>query len=120
MSIVPIRSLRHIAGPLGPTSIMKNDLINTEIEFNFNPFGGLNKEEIQQAIVSDFDFDSIIELVNSKEPKIIQLVGKKGRGKTLHLKLLGQILKQYPIFFLDNVRFGFKKLKISFLYGKKG
>ena len=74
-----------------------------EIEnFNFNPFGGLNETEIQEVIVPKIPVKSFLNLLNSKDQLIFQLVGKKGRGKTLHLKYLHQFVKDSPIFLLSN------------------
>lgn len=69
---------------------------------NFNPFGGLDKKEIKDAIVPRISANSFLELLNSSDQIIIELVGKKGRGKTLHLKYLHQVLNDYPIYLLNN------------------
>lgn len=70
-------------------------------DFNFNPFGGLEDREILRVIVPKFNTNAIIDLIHSKDQIIIELLGKKGRGKTLHLRYLNLVLKDYPIFFLN-------------------
>lgn len=69
---------------------------------NFNPFGGLNDREILEVIVPKYDFDVLINLLDTEEQIILELVGKKGRGKTLYLRCLYLLLGKYPIFYLDS------------------
>ncbi|MEO1260714.1 MAG: hypothetical protein AAFZ15_18090 [Bacteroidota bacterium] len=66
-----------------------------------NPFGGLTDQELRRAIVPNDILSDIIKDVESKESYMVQLVGKKGRGKTLHLKILQQLFDEYPIYLLD-------------------
>lgn len=76
-------------------------LQNTDISFNFNPFCGLSDEELEQVIVPKIDLPKLAKLVSNGQPKIVEFVGKKGRGKTSHLKLLQQHLSDYPLFLLN-------------------
>ena len=81
---------------------MKKKLAVNYSTFDFNPFGGLDDMEIQKVIVPKFDLDSIVDLITQKDQIIIELVGKKGRGKTLHLKYLNLLLDNSTIFYLDS------------------
>ena len=80
---------------------MKTNIAISQATFNFNPFGGLNDQEILKVIVPKFNFETLIELLDSKEQLIVEFVGKKGRGKTLHLRCLQLLLNKYPAFYLD-------------------
>lgn len=85
---------------------MRNLLVDMDFTYNFNPFSGLNDEEIFQAIVPRMDIEFIAEKIKSREPNVIEFVGPKGRGKTLHLRFLKLFFPEFPIFFLDkNSRF---------------
>lgn len=73
---------------------------NTISGFKFNPFSGLSDEELKQVMVPQINLPKLVKLIEDGQPKIIEFVGKKGRGKTSHLKLLHQQLPQYPFFSL--------------------
>ncbi len=79
---------------------MSNKITYNKSRFNFNPFGGLEDVEILNVIVPKVDLDSIINLINSEDQILIELVGKKGRGKTLHLRCLNLLLEDSSIFYL--------------------
>ncbi len=66
-----------------------------------NPFGGLTEEENLQTLVPQFDLDEIQQLIQNPEPKIIEFYGRKGRGKTTHLRALHQRFPEQPIVFLN-------------------
>lgn len=70
---------------------------NNNLTFRFNPFGGITPEELNQIIVPKFFFPKIKNLIESPTPMIIELVGKKGRGKTTHLTFLQQLFPHLPI-----------------------
>ena len=80
---------------------MKNEPTSLQSTFHFNPFGGLKESEIVDVIVPSINLDLLIESLNSSSEIIIELVGKKGRGKTLHLRYLKLIFPDCPIFFLN-------------------
>lgn len=58
-----------------------------------NPFGGLLDREIEQFIVPKFTIDEIESAFFHSNYDIIELKGKKGRGKTMHLKWLNSKLQ---------------------------
>ncbi|MFK8103339.1 MAG: hypothetical protein AB8G15_12470 [Saprospiraceae bacterium] len=64
---------------------------SNKLSFNYNPFGGLTDEELMQVIVPRESVGQILEDIKSEQPLMIELVGKKGRGKTSHLKLLHRL-----------------------------
>ena len=68
--------------------------------FHFNPFGGLTDEEIGQSIVPRACCDEICDWIESGAPGIVELAGRKGRGKTTHLVYLHTLYPAYPIFLL--------------------
>jgi len=69
-------------------------------KFNYNPFAGVDKEHIEDVIVPQFDIQAIVEKIRRKEDLIIELVGKQGRGKTMHLTYLQQHVPEFPIYYL--------------------
>jgi len=80
-----------------------NDLVlNKDIEYFHNPFGGISDEELLEVIIPKYDLEKSIELLSRPEPIILQFVGKKGRGKTTHLRALHQMLIDADIYLLDN------------------
>ncbi len=88
---------------------MEKALINRSLNFNFNPFGGVGEEDLVKVIVPHFDLRQVVEAIQSGESIVIELVGQKGRGKTLHLNILQKALKQYPLFSL-NGKIALKKI----------
>ncbi|MCH2034503.1 MAG: hypothetical protein MK202_13415 [Tenacibaculum sp.] len=71
-------------------------------EFLFNPFSGVLNEDISKVIIPQFNINQIISKVETSDSLAIEFIGKKGRGKTSHLKLLKQYFPQYPIYLLNN------------------
>ena len=103
-----------------------NTSSNTLGPFKFNPFSGLHPEEVLVTLVSSLDIQTLIGQIEDETPKIIQLVGKMGRGKTTHLLYLKQHFPDSPliqlkkgsiinwdeyfahnhrVFFIDNIQF---------------
>jgi len=70
-------------------------------KFKYNPFAGIDKEDIKHVIILRFDVRLIVEKIRSEEKLLIELVGKKGRGKTTHLTYLQQHTSEFPIYFLN-------------------
>jgi len=86
-----------------------NDLVlNKDIEYFHNPFGGISDEELLEVIIPKYDLEKSIELLSRPEPIILQFVGKKGRGKTTHLRALYQLISNSKIYFLDHK--GYRKI----------
>ena len=81
----------------GPTMIV----LNKNIKYNFNPFGGLSVEEMEQVINPDKHLHEIEHHLQTDQPILLELTGKKGRGKTTHLKLLHSRNPQSELFCLD-------------------
>ena len=79
----------------------KDLILNEGLEYYFNPFGGLDDEEIFSVIQPKYEIENILSILKSKHPTIIQFLGNKGRGKTTHLKALFQHHNDAEIFYLD-------------------
>lgn len=71
-------------------------------DFYYNPFSGVFHEDIQKAILPNFNIDTIVSKIESSNALSIEFIGKQGRGKTSHLLYLQQVLDKYPIFLLDD------------------
>jgi len=78
------------------TSIIQNN----SLIFTHNPFGGLTAEEIEAALVPRINIQKITAQILDEQPKVIELVGKKGRGKTTHLKYLHSLFPEYHLHLL--------------------
>lgn len=74
---------------------------NLNFKLYYNPFGGICDEELSEIILEKYPVREWIDLIHRKQPIIIQFSGKKGRGKTTHLRYLYQFIDQADIFFLD-------------------
>ncbi|MFD0962647.1 hypothetical protein [Pseudofulvibacter geojedonensis] len=72
---------------------MKNLIKNEQIKFNFNPFGGLDDDENNFVLQPEIDFKEVEELLKDNSAITIELVGRKGRGKTSHLRALSNYIK---------------------------
>ena len=77
---------------------------NSDLNFNYNPFGGISDSELAQIIIPPSFIKEIHHLISTENNRIIELVGAKGRGKTSHLKLIHQQYPNAPIFLLDNAK----------------
>ena len=85
--------------------------------FKYNPFGGISQEELSNIIVPKKEFNSIISIIQNKKPSIIELVGKKGRGKTTHLIYLQKYFPESSILHLDKKsQFDPSILKMNILF----
>ncbi|MFD2564030.1 hypothetical protein [Aquimarina rubra] len=86
-----------------PLKIKYDDLIlNKNVDYFHNPFGGIDDEDLLEVIDPKYDLEKCIQLLTMEKPFIIQFVGKKGRGKTTHLRALHQLISNSEIFFLDS------------------
>jgi len=81
---------------------MLTEILFPKLTYHFNPFGGLNTEELEQVFVPRKFSLAIIEDLKNDQIKVIELVGAKGRGKTTHLRWLQQQCPNYPIFLLNH------------------
>ncbi len=79
---------------------MPSIFLNQNLNFRFNPFGGITPNELRNIIVPKSHFEKIKSLISDSSPTIIELVGKKGRGKTTHLTYLQQYFPEHPILHL--------------------
>jgi len=77
-------------------------LDTSQLHFSHNPFSGLLAEEIQDVIVPHIKEKEIFGLLEENADIVIQLVGKKGRGKTTHLKYLHCFFPSSDIVLLSN------------------
>lgn len=80
---------------------MHNILLDDNIDFHYNPFAGINLEEVGSILVPKFDVEALVQKIETSESLIVEFVGKKGRGKTTHLVHLHHHLSQYPIYLLN-------------------
>lgn len=70
----------------------------SEAHFLYNPFAGVMDEDVQDILIPRIDLDTLVQKIEDPTPKIIELSGRQGRGKTTHLRCLQQRLYQYPLF----------------------
>lgn len=84
--------------------------------FRYNPFQGLTPYEIHQVIRPRPETSMIMDTIQNNQSMIIQLYGKKGRGKTTHLTYLHQLFPYYPFYRLDtNFDFKIPDTKVLFI-----
>ena len=69
--------------------------------YYYNPFSVVDLECVEDAIIPQVDMDKIRSILGQTSSCHIQLVGKKGRGKTTHLKWISNHFPEYPIHFLN-------------------
>lgn len=70
-------------------------------DFFYNPFSVVDLNHVDASIVPKINVQSILDIIQSDLPCHIELVGKKGRGKTTHLQWIANHLPQYPIYLLN-------------------
>lgn len=85
-------------------------ILNQHINFKYNPFGGLSDMEISKVLVPKVNFEEIIFELNQQEHLVVEFLGKKGRGKTSHLKYLNQIHPSSQYFSLNKKKNQFNKI----------
>lgn len=78
-------------------------VLNSHINYFYNPFGGIDDEDILDIIEPKYSIEQWIQLLNNEKPIIIEFVGKKGRGKTTHLNALYSYFVDNNIYFLDRI-----------------
>ena len=61
-------------------------------ELDYNPFGGLKDEELRFILQERYDLMEIVKEIEQTKNLIIEFIGKMGRGKTIHLRRLVQLL----------------------------
>jgi hypothetical protein len=67
-----------------------------------NPFSGIFDNELVALIVPKYNIEYIKSILKANHNNVaIELLGKEGRGKTMHLKYYQQELKDYPLFELS-------------------
>ena len=76
---------------------LKQLILNKNLRFKYNPFGGISQDEVAQIIVPKQSMEQMLKDIHSEDAMIIQLVGFKGRGKTTHLLHLHQLVEKYPL-----------------------
>ena len=81
--------------------LKQQTLKNLNNKYNYNPFAGVLDDDIAAIIVPIFNCKDLIHQIQSDQSLAIEFLGKKGRGKTTHLRYLQKILYQYPIYLLD-------------------
>jgi len=81
---------------------MATDLIHGKPTFHYNPFGGISDTELNNIILPKFDLGQIADQLRNDKQPILQFVGKKGRGKTTHLRMLSHLLKEADLFLLNS------------------
>ena len=61
---------------------------------DYNPFGGLTDEELKFVMSEQHDLSKMVEEIKASENFVIEFIGKKGRGKTTHLRRLAQLMPE--------------------------
>ena len=78
-------------------------MIHKEIaktSFHFNPFCGVLDEDLNKIIESRFDLNQLAERITMASKLAVEFIGKKGRGKTTHLRALYQITENASLYLL--------------------
>ena len=75
---------------------MKQIFTNTQLNCSYNPFGGIEDDELSQVLVARTFVPEIIQDIQSGVPMVIELSGKQGRGKTSHLRLISLLFPDAP------------------------
>ena len=70
-------------------------VLNKNIQYTHNPFGGIDDEELLDIIDPKHSFDELIKILNQDSPIIIQFVGKKGVTKG-YQQTMANYKKSYP------------------------
>jgi len=70
-----------------------NLIKNQDINYHFNPFGGLDNYDNNFVFQPEINFKEISDLLNKNSAITIELVGRKGRGKTTHLRALSNYIE---------------------------
>jgi len=78
-----------------------NLVLNKNVNYDYNPFGETSNEELDEIVEPKYPIEEWIDLLQSKSPIIIQFVGRKGRGKTTHLRILHQLFRDTEVYFLN-------------------
>jgi len=81
---------------------IKDLILNQDLRYQFNPFGNLHDRELYFTLSPRTFTDDILKLLNSKFDGIIELAGRKGRGKTSHLRLIHQHFNKFPLLMLQS------------------
>jgi hypothetical protein len=63
-------------------------------KLDYNPFGGLTDEELETVLNEQHDLSKIVEEIKQGKNLVVEFIGKKGRGKTTHLRRLAQLMPE--------------------------
>ncbi len=74
--------------------------ITPKKSYDFNPFCGVLDEDLNQIIEPRFDLGQLAEKIKKTSNLAIEFFGKKGRGKTTHLRALYQITENASLHLL--------------------
>jgi len=91
-------------------------VLNENIHYYHNPFGGVSNDELLYTIQPKYDIETWVTTLKEDTPKIIQFVGKKGRGKTTHLSVLHQYFPDMDIYYLDRIHKKIKSTKTNIVF----
>jgi hypothetical protein len=83
------------------SSSLNKKIMSTPPTFKYNPFAGIDQDEVMQILVPRFDVEDILKFIQSDKKGLVELIGRQGRGKTTHLVYLHQRLPNMPIYFLE-------------------
>lgn len=83
---------------------------NKAIKYNYNPFGGLKEDELEKVLKPKIDFVKVLEDIDKEDKVIVEFVGKKGRGKTMHLQRVNQMCESSKLFLLRSREGEFKEI----------
>lgn len=68
--------------------------------FSFNPFSGILDEDLEEILVPKINIEELLDHIVAPSSRMIQFVGKHGRGKSTHLRYIHQLVPNIPFFSL--------------------
>jgi len=71
---------------------------DTLSKFYFNPFSGIEWNNVEHIIVAQVDTNDIQEIFDSEKSLHIEFLGRQGRGKTTHLHWIANKLNNIPLY----------------------
>lgn len=83
---------------------------NKKIKYKYNPYGGITEEDLAKVLIPKIDFQQLLKDVELSNGILIEFVGKKGRGKTSHLKMINQLYPSSALFLLNSKSKQFKEI----------
>lgn len=88
---------------LNRNKMLKHDrlILSPDISLRTNPFAGLDDQDIEAVLLPKPFSKEIYEDLCSPQKLMIELCGRKGRGKTTHLRFLHNRFPGSPLIYLN-------------------